>query len=491
MIFCTSHRKSYDLYAQELAAQPKLESSLHDFDSPIATPSTRDAVKHTLEQMKLRAPRIPLPAPTAEETQQALNMPELLTYESRLRRLYLNGSTVNYLPFSGRSKRARTTRASSASLVDPSLILDYEFKVKLFWIVSRLNNCHYCLGHQESKLLAEGMDDDQIAALDCDWSRYPENERVAFELAKRMTYTPYELTQADIDGCLKHFSPMETIELICSIAGNNAINRWKEGIGVPQSHHGGGFLSNITPKESQQTGDIAEHSYLTATSVEFRDRQSQLLAEQLDGFKKRNSSSTHFATVSERPPLEQGKELHQKLLDVQSRRSRLPLVPKKQAKQALNLPDDGEDLPAWQRLIAHFPIAGQRLITGVTQAEQSSDLDANLRSKIDWVVARQNGAWYNVAQAQASLVKSEADTRLLEALDAEDFSLHGALTDREIKLLILARNLAASPVVLTGKQVAEAIEVSSPPTVTQLINYVSYRSVLDRITEAAGLGLQN
>jgi hypothetical protein len=54
--------------------------------------------------------------------------------------------------------------------------------------------------------------------------------------------------------------------------------------------------------------------------------------------------------------------------------------------------------------------------------------------------------------------------------------------------LIVAKNLAASPIVLTDAQVDAAIRVAGPKAVTQVINYTTFRTAFDRITEAAGLG---
>jgi hypothetical protein len=47
--------------------------------------------------------------------------------------------------------------------------------------------------------------------------------------------------------------------------------------------------------------------------------------------------------------------------------------------------------------------------------------------------------------------------------------------------------LAASPIVLTDAEVAEALKRTGPREVVQLINYVTTRASFDRITEAAGL----
>ena len=67
------------------------------------------------------------------------------------------------------------------------MTLDYKFKVALFWIVSRTNNCQYCLGHQESKLLRAGMTEDEIAALDFDWKQFTPAEQAAFALTRKLT----------------------------------------------------------------------------------------------------------------------------------------------------------------------------------------------------------------------------------------------------------------------------------------------------------------
>src|SRR5436190_1534753 len=77
---------------------------------------------------------------------------------------------------------------------DSKMTLDYPFKVELFWIVSRTNNCQYCLGHQESKLLAAGLKEDDIAALDGDWSDATPARRAAYAFARKITYEPNQLS---------------------------------------------------------------------------------------------------------------------------------------------------------------------------------------------------------------------------------------------------------------------------------------------------------
>ena len=64
-------------------------------------------------------------------------------------------------------------------------------------------------------------------------------------------------------------------------------------------------------------------------------------------------------------------------------------------------------------------------------------------------------------------------------------------TPSERSLFTLARKLAASPVVLTDDDVAAALKLTGPREVVQLVSYTTGRALFDRITEAAGLPLEN
>jgi len=97
-----------------------------DPDRPLPVPLTRPELKQSLEDLKSRTPRIPLPALTDDEADQ---LGDRLGYEARLRRHYLPGNASRGGEF-GREP-------------DPNMSLDYAFKTMLFWIVSRANNCHY------------------------------------------------------------------------------------------------------------------------------------------------------------------------------------------------------------------------------------------------------------------------------------------------------------------------------------------------------------
>jgi hypothetical protein len=170
-------------------------------NEPRPIPLTRPEMKQYLEDMKQRTPRIPLPEMTAEEKER-YGEDASRGYESRLRAHYMPGGNERF-SFSGGAGRTRPAESQAATPGtprtegarpggfgrenEPGMTLDYRFTVSLFWIVSRTNNCQYCLGHQESKLLRAGMTEDEIAALDSDWSRFNEKERAAWAFGRKFT----------------------------------------------------------------------------------------------------------------------------------------------------------------------------------------------------------------------------------------------------------------------------------------------------------------
>jgi hypothetical protein len=53
----------------------------------------------------------------------------------------------------------------------------------------------------------------------------------------------------------------------------------------------------------------------------------------------------------------------------------------------------------------------------------------------------------------------------------------------------VARNLAASPVVLTDAEFDKALKLNSPRDLVQTVHYVAMRALFDRFTEAAAPAL--
>lgn len=451
--------------------------------SPRPVPLTRPEMKQYLEDMKERKPRIPLPDLTDEDREKLGERAN--SYESRLRYHYLPGGDSRSGSGPGGGPGAGPARQFGGRDNDPEMTLSYKFKVELFWIVSRTNNCQYCLGHQESKLLAAGMVEDEIAALDSDWSSFPPNEQAAFAFARKFTYEPQNLCDDDINALRKHFTDLQILEMILSMAGNNSINRWKEGAGIPQSHNGGGFGRR---NESGQTVAApaveTPQTYLTPTAERFQNRVTKVAPLLVD---KKSGEATR-QTVCERPPLESRSDVEAALTHAKRRSPRLPLVEDSKARSVV--PDEMRDLkdplPQWVRLLANFPTSAKVRIAGIKSAEERGDLSPLLKAQVSWIIARQDRAWYATGLAKRRLEELGQTADQIYQLDGDWKSF----TPKEQALFRVARQLAATPVVLTDDEVDAAVTLSSPRDVTQLINYVTNCASFDRITEAAGLSLE-
>jgi alkylhydroperoxidase family enzyme len=449
-------------------------------DDPRPVPLTRPEMKQFLEDMKARKPRIPLPELTEDE--KARLSEREVGYENRLRTLYLPEGW-GFGGGGGANRPAAGTNPGLGRNSDPNMTLDYAFKTELFWIVSRTNNCQYCLGHQESKLLGAGLNEDTIAALDGDWSEFTPAQRSAFAFARKITYQPYLLNDADIDALRKDYQDLQILEMILSVAGNNAINRWKEGAGIPQSKNGGGFGRRTeTGAVAPTPADAPPQSYLTPTAEKFRSTITRVAPLTID---PRTGEPTRL-TVSRRPPLESRDEVEKALEAARKRTPRLPLLDEAKARAVVSEAWPEGPLPQWVRLVANFPKEGLNRVNSIKSAEEKGTLSPLLKARVSWIIARQDRAWYATGLAKRRLKELGQTDEQIYQLDG-DWSGFGP-ADRS--MFTLARKLATSPVVLTDADVDQAVKLTSPRDVTQLICYTTTRASFDRITEAAGLSLE-
>ena len=445
------------------------------------TPLTRPELKRLLEDVKVRSPRIPLP--DLGEAERVALGDQAESYESRVKYNYLNGIEIVRPPVSAVPGQAPTGMSREQ---DPLFTLDNAFKVELFWIVSRVNNCQYCIGHQESKLLGLGRSEDQIASLDGDWEGFDEASKTAFAFARKFSLEPQLLEDQDIAKLKEFYTENQILEMILSMCGNNAINRWKDAIGVPQRKDEGGYsrmasMISGSALNAEQIASLPKGSYQTPTSEPFRESVSKivLLSESSD-------SVNTCATISRRPALEPIEYVEKKLLECKTRVPRIALMDEAQTRT--NLPatiELGSKLPNWIRLLARFPKAGAMRMEGVMAAEQKGDINPLLKAQLSWILARQDRAWYALGRAREQLQKLGQTEKQIHALDGDWLGFSA----REQAIFRLAKNLGNAPVVLSGGEVKKALELAGPRDVVQVISFTTSRASFNRLTEAAGLPL--
>jgi AhpD family alkylhydroperoxidase len=328
------------------------------------------------------------------------------------------------------------------------MTLDYGFTVELFWIVSRVNNCHYCLGHQESKLLSAGIEEPRIAALDSDWARFTPAERAAYAFTRKLTFEPHLLTQSDVDDLLKHYKPLQALEIAFHVARYNSTNRWTDSLGIPQEKH---------------------RDFLTATPQEFVNKVTIVALREAPA--PRSLPSQKDAVVA--------------MADARNRKPRLPLASAQETAQALDL-ETSQGIPHWQRLLCSFPVTGKSQVESLLTLQEKGTLSALLKAQIAWICARQDRAWYALAHAQQRLKALGQTEEAIFALDNPE----KLPSEADRAALAFAAKLTAIPQGMTDADAERLKKYYEPSQVAEIVYRVCQAAFFDRITEAAAIPVE-
>ena len=418
-----------------LAVDARADQPPSDVAKPV--PVTRTEMKAALEALKSRAPRLPLPE---AEGGGGVN-------NGRMRAAYLPESWI------GPGGRAGAGRAGSGRFGQDST-LDFAFTTSLFWVVSRGNNCHYCLGHQELKLRRAGLDEDTIASLDSDWSVFDPRQQGALTYARKLTLEPQRVGDADLAALRALFTDAEVIELTFSIARFNATNRWTDGLGLPQDVRFGEEESRLdTP-----TSERFQHTVSFATPMARRPRRSL-------------------------PTL---KEVEQAIEAARARAARVEL-PGAEAAAAGLAAAIGKRMPlGWERAMAQVSGTGPSQVGALNTIMTDENLPARLKAELALISAAHNRAWYAVGHAAHRLRGLGASTSDMAAL----FDGDARAGDGASAAHALAAKLTADPHLITDADIAELREDFSDAETAQIVHVICMANLFDRFTESLGLPLE-
>lgn len=396
-------------------------------DEPKPIPATRPEIKAALAALQLRTPRLPIPA-DAQGGDGPVNVG--------------NGAARRYFLPEG--------WAAADFKTDPSMPLEYPFRTQMFWIVSRGNNCQYCLGHQEHKLAMVGFDDDAIAALDSDWSRFTPAEQAAFEFTRKLTLAPWLVEPADVAQLQQHYDEQALVDLVYTVSMFNAVNRWTDALGLPQDRAMRG-----EPIHFDQP-----------TSPEFAAAES-IIAPWIG---------------RERPELESPSEMEAQLTRCAARE---PLVTYCSAEEAsARLGRSAADPPPapWMRVLCKFQEQGPLQVKTFETIWTTGRLPALLKAQIAWTTARQNRAWCALAVARQRLLdlgQTEEAIYALDDLDAQPAPLAQALR--------FSRKLTSYSARITDADIALLRELFSDFEVAEIVYVTGAQNEFDRLTEALRL----
>jgi alkylhydroperoxidase family enzyme len=168
-----------------------------------------DLLQQKLEGQRDRKPRVSIP--TWEEFRQVL--PESLYPRSKPLRIRWS------LLVSGRQPKLGPAWIKTTRTFGSESQQDRVFEETLFWVVTRSLRCFYCMGHCEMLLEVAGLGKDDIGRRTAqlasgDWSSFPPAERAAFAFARKLTDTPWEVDDADIQRLVNHFGRERALDVI-------------------------------------------------------------------------------------------------------------------------------------------------------------------------------------------------------------------------------------------------------------------------------------
>jgi alkylhydroperoxidase family enzyme len=401
---------------------------------PKSIPKTRSETKKVLGSLKERSPRLPVPETVPGGTNPASSN----VINGRARRYYLPESWLQ-------AERWGNEAQSKVS---------YELKTQCFWVVSRGNNCHYCLGHQEHKLKVAGLTDDQIGALDRNWELLDPRTRKGVELARKMTVLPFAISDRDLAAMKSEYSDAEIVELVYSIARFNSMNRWTDSMGLPQ--------------DSEMRGEHIEFDSPTESKW---DQGDSLVVAGPDIVR----------------PLPWTWDECQKQFQVAATRSpRVELVSNESAAEILK--QDPSKTNDWHRVIATLPAAGPEMVQAWTAMLSDTELDPKIKAAICWTTARCNrsaGSLSMARQFAKQLGISEQEMQLWDSRAQANLPVGLA------KAIRFADKLTCQPTKITDADIAELRKDFSDRQTAHVIYTAATANALDRLTETLQLSVPN
>jgi alkylhydroperoxidase family enzyme len=309
------------------------------------------------------------------------------------------------------------------------------------------------LGHQELALRHAGYSDDQVAAIDSDWSQFEPRQQAALAYARKLTLEPQLVDHEDVAGLKDFFSDPEIIELTYNIARFNATNRWTDGLGLPQDRRFGEEANTL----------------VTPTSEKFQNTVSIV-------------SPTMRAA---RPPLPTHDVVRKALADCRQRAPRVELPSDEEAANALAKVLRGRAPVAWERAMATLPETGPAQVAALNAIMMDEHLPMRLKAEIALISAVHNRAWYAVGIASERLRRQGASAEQMAALFDENAPVSAGTV-----ALRLAAKSTVDPHLITDADIAQVREHYSDAETAQIVQVICMANLFDRFTEALGLPLE-
>ena len=229
---------------------------------------------------------------------------------------------------------------------------DRIFGQSLFWVTTRAVKCPYCMGHCEMNWEVAGLSRDEIAERSrllagVDWSSFKPEEQRAFSFARKLTKSPWAISDDDVARLVDGFGTEKAIIVMLN---------------------------------------ASRYHYMTRISNGF-----QLTLERENVF---------YDYYNVKSPSESASEMAVAIPSTEECWRRMPKTTSR----------TDHELPGWARAVSvYLPRTAAAMLELDFAQRQKSPIDTVLRAKMRWVIAHANHCAYSEAYALADLERVGGD----------------------------------------------------------------------------------
>ena len=302
---------------------------------------------------------------------------------------------------------------------------DSIFGSGLFFVTTKAVECPYCMGHCEMNWEVAGLDQEQIATRsrllsDTDWSAFPLAEQHAYAFARKLSRTPWKITDDDVQQLQTEFGKDRA------------------------------FLVMF---------NASRYHYMTRIS---------------NGFQLTLEKENVFYQYYNRKPSAQTNSSQAKTMPV------FDILPDKDCWKRLPKATlgSGQPLPSWAKAVAvHLPRTAAAMLELDYAHRTKSPVNPILRAKMRWVVAGCNRCEYSKAYAIEDLKRSGASEDVVSSLIGDP----DKWPDADRKPLEFAKLLTTAAPTIPDALFEDLRQTYGDQQVASMVLLAAYGNFQDRI----------
>ena len=310
---------------------------------------------------------------------------------------------------------------------------DRIFGQGLFWVTTRAVKCPYCMGHCEMNWEVAGLTKDEIAERSRllagdDWSSFPAVEQHAYAFARKLSTTPWKISDEDVAGLKREFGLDRALIVMLNASRYHYMTRISNGFQLTLERENVFYDYYNVKGPAASTGPNGANPAVALLSDE--------------------------ECWNRMPKAESG---------------------------------GGQPLPVWARAVAgQLPRTAAATLQLDLAHRKQSPLDPVLRAKIRWVVARANHCEYSQAYALADLARVGLDRAGLATLAGDPIRW----PDQDREPLEFARLLTVAAPTISDEMFERLRTRFGDKQVASMVLLAAYGNFQDRIVLGLNLRME-